>query len=92
MKKNKLDFESIFIVMEYVESDLKKILKSVANGTELEEEHIKIIIYNMLCSVNYMHSTGLMHRDLKPANLLVDSNCSVKICDMGLARSLPETD
>eukprot|EP00961_Rhodomonas_salina_P201636 2719914-Rhodomonas_salina.1 len=28
-----------------------------------------------------------MHRDLKPNNLLVNANCDLKICDLGLARS-----
>lgn len=28
-----------------------------------------------------------MHRDIKPANILVNEDCSIKICDFGLARS-----
>lgn len=27
-----------------------------------------------------------MHRDLKPSNLLVNKDCTLKICDLGLAR------
>lgn len=29
-----------------------------------------------------------MHRDLKPANVLVNEDCTVKLCDFGLARSI----
>ena len=35
-----------------------------------------------------MHSAGIIHRDLKPRNLLVNNNCDLKICDLGLARSI----
>jgi len=37
-----------------------------------------------------MHSANIIHRDIKPGNFLIDSNCSVKICDFGLARSMPK--
>ncbi|KAH8857661.1 Mitogen-activated protein kinase 15 [Schistosoma japonicum] len=36
----------------------------------------------------YLHSGEVIHRDLKPSNVLLDSDCSVKLCDFGLARSL----
>ena len=77
--------------MEYIESDLKKILNSVHRGTVLEEDHIVTMMYNSLCALNFIHSSNLMHRDLKPGNLLVDSNCCVRLCDFGLARSEPSS-
>ncbi|RLO12790.1 hypothetical protein DYB28_013983, partial [Aphanomyces astaci] len=36
--------------------------------------------------LHHMHACGVLHRDLKPSNLLINSDCQLKICDMGLAR------
>lgn len=47
----------------------------------------------MLRGVNYLHTAGVVHRDLKPGNLLVNRDCSVKICDFGMARGFaPEVE
>lgn len=35
-----------------------------------------------------MHSAELLHRDMKPSNILLNSECLVKVCDYGLARSI----
>ena len=79
------NFTTIYVVLEYAESDFKKILKSSLN---LEIEHIKTMIYNLLCAVKFLHESKVIHRDLKPANVLVNEDCSIKLCDFGLARSL----
>ena len=36
--------------------------------------------------MKHLHSAKVFHRDLKPSNILCNSNCSIKICDYGLAR------
>jgi len=41
-----------------------------------------------LLGLKYIHSADVLHRDLKPANVLINEDCSVKICDFGLARSI----
>lgn len=78
-------FDTIYVVLDLAESDLKKVIKSAIH---LQTKHISTIIYNLLCAVKYLHSANIIHRDLKPANVLVNEDCSVKICDFGLARSL----
>jgi len=39
-----------------------------------------------------MHTGEMLHRDMKPSNLLLNSDCHVKICDFGLARSVNELE
>ena len=79
----------MFLVLEYHESDLKKVVTTVSEGTTISEDHIITIMYNTLCSINFMHTANIMHRDIKPANLLIDQICSVKVCDFGLSRDVP---
>mmetsp|Transcript_4274 Transcript_4274/g.6278 ORF Transcript_4274/g.6278 Transcript_4274/m.6278 type:complete len:187 (-) Transcript_4274:389-949(-) len=37
-----------------------------------------------------MHSANVVHRDLKPDNIIVCPDFSIRICDFGQARSLPQ--
>jgi len=82
---NSGNFNEIFVVLEYAQSDLKKLFKSPLH---LEMKHINTLCYGMLLGLKYIHSAGVLHRDLKPANVLINEDCSVKICDFGLARSV----
>lgn len=75
----------MFLVLEHVQSDLKKVLKS---SMFLEDLHLKTIIYEVLKGVKYMHDARVVHRDIKPANILINQDCSIKICDFGLSRSI----
>ena len=79
---------SIFLVMEHMQSDFRKVLYK-ANKILLDQKHILVLFYKMICAVQYIHSANIIHRDIKPANILVDEDYNVKICDFGLSRSLP---
>lgn len=81
---NPATFTTLYVVMSYAESDLKKIIKS---SISLEMIHIQTITYNLLCAIKYLHDSNVLHRDLKPANVLLNEDCTVRLCDYGLARS-----
>jgi len=76
--------KDIYLICDYMESDLHAVIRA----NILEEIHKQYIIYQLLKSLKYMHSGQLLHRDIKPSNILLNSDCQVKVCDFGLARSV----
>ncbi len=68
-----------------METDLHKIIYS---RQELTEEHHQYFIYQILAALKYMHTAEVIHRDLKPSNVLLNADCSLKLCDFGLARGI----
>ena len=86
--QDETNFNSLFLVMDYVEHDLKKIFTTTVPPS-FSEDHVLTITYNLLCALKFLHSANIMHRDLKPANILINGECAIKICDFGLARSNP---
>jgi len=83
--KDLKEFDTLYLVMEYCQSDAKKLVKS---ATHLQLAHIQLLMYNIMCGLKYIHSAEVIHRDMKPANILLNEDCSVRICDFGLARSV----
>lgn len=82
------DLDHLFLVMPLGTMDMKTFLNS-SSAESMTEEHLITFLYNMLCSINYIHSMNIIHRDIKPANILIDEKCGVFICDFGLSRANP---
>ena len=79
----------LFIVMEFMQGDLKTTLIQLKNDFSID--HTIATLYNILTAMKFIHSSNILHRDIKPANILIDENCHIKLCDFGLARSLPDS-
>ncbi|UXI17048.1 hypothetical protein NH340_JMT02991 [Sarcoptes scabiei] len=75
-------FKEVYLVNQLMSSDLNRIIKA----QKLNDDHIKLLIYQLLRGLKYIHSAGVIHRDLKPSNIVVNENCDLKIVDFGLAR------
>ena len=81
--------DCIFLVLQNVTTDLNSLIVD-SEQLEIDQEHMIIVMYNILCCMNFIHTSNIIHRDIKPANILIQNDCGVKICDFGLARSLPK--
>jgi len=85
----KQDEDDLYMVLEHMETDLHKIIKS---KNVLTDDHHRYFTYQILRGLKYMHSARVIHRDLKPSNILLNSNCDLKICDFGLARGFSQDE
>lgn len=83
------NFEDIYIITDLMETDMHRVVYS---RQELSDEHIQYFIYQCLRGILNMHTALVIHRDLKPSNLLLNKNCDLKICDLGLARGFDFKD
>jgi len=64
----------------------------IRSQQKMTNEHCQFFGYQIIRALKYMHSANVIHRDLKPRNLLANSNCDLKVCDLGLARIVAPKD
>jgi serine/threonine protein kinase len=79
-----------YLVMEYVEGEtLQQILDrdgAIPYPTAAE------YVAQAAAGLQHAHEKGFVHRDIKPGNLIRDRSGTIKILDMGLARSSEAKD
>lgn len=91
----KTGYKDIYIITNLMETDMHRVIYSkqvIALIQELSDDHIQYFIYQVLRGVLYMHSANVIHRDLKPSNLLLNKDCVLQICDLGLGRGFQQED
>jgi p38 MAP kinase len=83
----------IYLVTDLLVMDLTRLIAD----KKLESPYLEYFLFQITTGVKYLHSCGVMHRfaslffifsDLKPGNILVNDDCKVQICDLGLARNV----
>ena len=82
------DERSLYFVLDLCSGgELLGVLKRMSS---FAEECTQFYAAQILDTIEYMHSRGVIHRDLKPENLLLDENKHIKVTDFGTAKLLPE--
>ncbi|KAJ4292159.1 hypothetical protein N0V88_005787 [Collariella sp. IMI 366227] len=76
--------ENIFLVLEFLEHDLKSVLEDMPEPFLASE--VKTLLLQLASGVSYLHSHWILHRDLKTSNLLLNNRGQLKIADFGMAR------
>ncbi|XP_017886039.1 serine/threonine-protein kinase Chk2-like [Ceratina calcarata] len=78
---------AVYIVLELMEGG--ELFERIKNRGKLSEKHAKVIFYQVVLAVSYLHDCGITHRDLKPENILLASDSDVtlaKVSDFGLSK------
>ncbi|VDO04328.1 unnamed protein product [Rodentolepis nana] len=78
------DLDKIYLVMEYVEHDLKSLMEVMSGPFTVGQ--VKCLLIQLLRAVQHLHDNWILHRDLKTSNLLLSHKGILKVGDFGLAR------
>ncbi|GJT01573.1 cyclin-dependent kinase G-2 isoform X1 [Tanacetum coccineum] len=78
------NLDSIFMVMEYMEHDLKALMETMKQP--FSQSEVKCLMLQLFEGTKYLHENWVLHRDLKTSNLLLNNRGELKICDFGLSR------
>lgn len=78
----------LYLVFEYVEQNLLEVINRQPSG--LDPKLVCLYTFQLLKAVTYCHSYNIIHRDIKPENLLISGEQTLKLCDFGFARILPQ--
>jgi len=80
------DERSLYFVLDLCSGgELLGVLKRMST---FDEECTRFYGAQILDTIEYMHTKGVIHRDLKPENVLLDENMHIKITDFGTAKLL----
>ena len=69
--------DKIYIVMDYVEHDLKSLMETMKDPFISGE--VKTLMIQLLRGVAHLHDNWIIHRDLKTSNLLLGHNGILKV-------------
>ncbi|PWA34104.1 Protein kinase, ATP binding site-containing protein [Artemisia annua] len=75
--------EDVVLVLEYLVTDLEKVIKVVGREGGWSVGEVKRWIVQILLAVDACHRSSVIHRDLKPSNFLIGEDGVLKLADFG---------
>ena len=76
----------IWILSECMDSPLDKFyLKAKSLNLKLPEIILSKVAFSVLSALEYLKRKNIMHRDVKPSNILINRDCTIKLCDFGIS-------
>ncbi|KAG2424638.1 hypothetical protein HXX76_014363 [Chlamydomonas incerta] len=76
----------VYMVFDYAGNSVQSNIERAGGG--LGSGACKLLSWQLLQALAYLHAKRVLHRDIKPANILVDSAGVAKLCDFGFARAV----
>ncbi len=86
--ESEADLDLYYIVLEYVRGE--NLRQRVHRKGPLSVDESTKILLGCARGLAAAHKRGYVHRDIKPDNLMVSSDGTVKVTDLGLARAMDE--
>ena len=77
-----------FIVMENISGG--NLLNAINKMSKFSEMMAKNIFRQLINTIKYLHSIGIVHRDIKPDNILLELDNTIKLCDFGVSKEVKE--
>eukprot|EP01083_Nonionella_stella_P088008 245025_1 len=76
------DVDALTLIYEHAETDLRHI---TTTNQYFSSSRVQLILYQILCGVQYIHDAGIVHHDLHPSSILINVDGRIKITSFNKA-------
>jgi serine/threonine protein kinase len=84
------DENNYYVFMEFCPNG--ELFEYICQRDHLTDIEARLILQQLLLTIQYCHKQGVTHRDLKPENILFSADWKIKISDFGLSNFLGSND
>jgi len=82
--------EGVALAMEYLPGG--SLAERLTKEGPFPPDQVEEVALHALEALCYLHTHDIVHRDVKPSNLLLDAEGSLRLADLGVAKSLAPSD